>query len=70
MSNKKELFMVSKLSTMIEYTNPITGLPCSDKLGGLYGFLPVFENREEAESHSENGKFSIFTMSVDLPVTS
>ncbi len=62
--------MVSKMSTMIEYTNPITGLPYSDKLGGLYGFLPVFETREEAEAHSQNGKFTIVTMMVDLPVTS
>ena len=62
--------MVSKMSTMIEYTNPITGLPCSDKLGGLYGFLPVFETREEAENASDNGRFSIVTMLVDLPVTS
>lgn len=53
------LYAVLKLSTEIEYTNPITQKQVTCKLGGLAGYIPVFTTIEEAEISAQDGKYEI-----------
>lgn len=52
-------FMVMKLSTEVEYLNPVSGEIEHVKLRGCSGYIPVFDTLEEAELSSFNGKYQI-----------
>ena len=58
-STKPVLYAVLKLSTEIEYTNPITKEQVTCKLGGFAGYIPVFSTIEEAETSAQDGKYQI-----------
>ena len=58
------LYAVLKLNTDIEVTNPFTGKQEDIKLGGLAGYIPVFETIEEAEESSQNGKYQIVAITA------
>lgn len=58
-STKTVLYAVLKLSTDIEYTNPITQEQVNCKLGGIAGYIPVFTTIEEAETSAQDGKYQI-----------
>lgn len=58
-SKKPVLYAVLKLSTDIEYTNPITKEQVTCKLGGFAGYIPVFVTIEEAKESAQNGKYQI-----------
>lgn len=58
-STKPVLYAVLKLSTEIEYTNPITKEQITCKLGGFAGYIPVFATIEEAQISAQDGKYQI-----------
>lgn len=58
-NTKPVLYAVLKLSTDIEYTNPITKEQVTCKLGGFAGYIPVFATIEEAETSAQDGKYQI-----------
>lgn len=53
-----------KLNTDIEFTNPFTGKRESIKVGGIAGYIPVFNTVEEAQNSSQDGKYSIVAISA------
>jgi len=61
-STKTVLYAVLKLSTDIEYTNPITKEQVTCKLGGFAGYIPVFSTIEEAETSAQDGKYQIIAI--------
>jgi hypothetical protein len=61
-STKPVLYAVLKLSTEIEYTNPITQEQVICKLGGFAGYIPVFATIEEAETSAQDGKYQIIAI--------
>ncbi len=61
---KRVLYAVLKLNTDIEVTNPLTGKQEDIKLGGLAGYIPVFETIEEATESSQNGKYQIVAITA------
>ncbi len=54
-----KLYLLLKMSSNIEYTDPISKLKVSKPLENIYGYCPIFKTKEEAEEYSENGKFKI-----------
>lgn len=61
-STKPVLYAVLKLSTEIEYTNPITQEQVTCKLGGFAGYIPVFATIEEAKISAQDGKYQIIAI--------
>jgi len=57
------LYAVLKLNTDIEVTNPFTGKREDIKVGGIAGYIPVFNTVEEAQKSSQDGKYSIVAIS-------
>ena len=51
------MFAVLKLSETVEID--YFGQLHDVKISGMRGFIPVFETIEEAEEHSQNGKYQI-----------
>lgn len=58
-AENRVLYAVMKLLTEIECTNPFTSKRESIKIGGIAGYIPVFDNIEEASVSSQDGKYSI-----------
>ena len=58
------LYAVLKLNTDIEVTNPFTGKQENIKLGGLAGYIPVFDTIEEATESAQNGKYQIVAITA------
>lgn len=60
---REEVFYaVMKLNTDIEYINPFSGKREDVKLGGLAGYIPVFNSLEEAQDSSQDGKYQILAI--------
>ena len=55
-------YAVMKLNTDIEYINPFSGTREDVKLGGLAGYIPVFNSLEEATESSQDGKYQILAI--------
>jgi len=58
-AENRVLYAVMKLLTEIECTHPFNGKRESIKIGGIAGYIPVFDNIEEASISSQDGKYSI-----------
>ena len=61
------LYAVLRLNTDIEVTNPFTGKREDIKVGGIAGYIPVFNTVEEAQKSSQDGKYSIVAISPACP---
>ena len=59
METKNIKYLVMKLQSEVEAINPYTGETQSVKLSGCAGYVPVFDNIEDAEEASCNGKYKI-----------
>ena len=55
--------MVMRLSTSIE-AELFNGEKQVVKLGGIAGFLPIYETLEQAQEAAENGRFEIVPISA------
>ena len=60
---KKTMYVVMRLSTSIE-ADLFNGEKQVVKLGGIAGFLPVYDTLEQAQEAAENGKFEIVPISA------
>ena len=60
---KQTLFMVMRLSTSIE-ADLSNGEKQVVKLGGIAGFLSVYDTLEQAQEAAENGRFEIVPISA------
>ena len=58
-AENRVLYAVMKLLTEIKCTHPFNGKRESIKIGGIAGYIPVFDNIEEASISSQDGKYSI-----------
>ena len=59
------LYAVLKLSTTIKYDDPVSGEEVTQKLGGCAGYLPVFDNEEDAKEAACDGKYQIVAISAE-----
>ena len=59
---KKIFYAVLKLSTDVEVVNPLTGQKQDMKLGGIAGYIPVFDSMKEANKSAEKGKYEIIVI--------
>jgi hypothetical protein len=58
------LYAVFKLCTDVEIINPLTGKTNDIKVNGIAGYIPVFDNLQEAEESAQNGKYQIVAIST------
>lgn len=58
------LYTVLKLTTTIKYDDPVSWEEVTQKLGGCAGYLPVFDNEEDAKEVACDGKYKIVTISA------
>ena len=57
------MYVVMRLSTSIE-ADLFNGEKQVVKLGGIAGFLPVYDTLEQAQEAAENGRFEIVPISA------
>jgi hypothetical protein len=60
------LFAVLKLTTTIKYDDPFSGEEITTKLNGCAGYLPVFNNIEDAREAACDGKYNIIAIHPKL----
>tara|TARA_R110002051_G_scaffold318959_1_gene402178 strand:+ start:138 stop:380 length:243 start_codon:yes stop_codon:yes gene_type:complete len=56
------LYAVMRLNTNVSIQNPFTQEDESIKLANCAGYIPVFDNIEQAEKSADNGKYKIFAI--------
>lgn len=57
-------YAVLKLMERVEVTNPLTGEVEEVPIGGIDGFIPVFDTEEKALEASCDGKYDIFQIKL------
>lgn len=60
------LYAVLKLSTTIKYDDPFSGEEVTSKLTGCAGYLPVFDNENDAKDAACDGKYEIVAIRPNL----
>lgn len=56
------LYAVMRLNENVSVLNPFSGKDESIKLANCAGYIPVFDNIEQATESSQNGKYQIFAI--------
>lgn len=65
--SKKTLYMVMRLNHNVRLTMP-DGEQKVVEIGGIYGFVPVYETKEEAEGETKDGLFPIIEVEIETDI--